>query len=108
MVRAGLGRLQQAVVGYDEAMKEPIHDRLPLDWAMTQCSLCNALTMCGEREERTGRLKRRWLHARQPSMCWNPSMRLTGRNLPKPDYAARKPFSKRGGTDEEEWSEVGR
>ena len=54
---SGTARLEQAVVAYDEALKEQTRDRVPLDWAATQMSRGTALAMLGERESGTARLE---------------------------------------------------
>ena len=43
--------------GYREALKECTRERVPLDWAMTQNNLGNALRILGERESGTARLE---------------------------------------------------
>jgi tetratricopeptide (TPR) repeat protein len=40
-----------------EALKERTRERVPLDWAMTQMNLGNALATLGERESGTGKLE---------------------------------------------------
>ena len=50
-------RLEEAVVAYREALKEYTRERVPLDWAMTQNNLGNALGSLGERESGTERLE---------------------------------------------------
>ena len=40
---SGTERLEQAVSAYVEALKEYTRERVPLDWAMTQNNLGNAL-----------------------------------------------------------------
>ena len=47
---SGTERLEQAVSAYVEALKEYTRERVPLDWAMTQNNLGNALRTLGERE----------------------------------------------------------
>ena len=42
--------------GLPQALKERTRERVPLDWAMTQNNLGNALSMLGEREGVTDRL----------------------------------------------------
>ena len=49
--------LEEAVGAYREALKEWTRDRVPLDWAMTQNNLGNALGRLGERESGTKRLE---------------------------------------------------
>jgi tetratricopeptide (TPR) repeat protein len=46
-----------AIATYREALKEMTRERVPLDWAMTQMNLGNALTTLGERESGTGKLE---------------------------------------------------
>ncbi|MGH6935353.1 MAG: hypothetical protein ACRED2_04060 [Methylocella sp.] len=45
-----LARLEEAVAAYRAALKEYKQERVPLDWAMTQNNLGNALLRLGERE----------------------------------------------------------
>jgi tetratricopeptide (TPR) repeat protein len=45
------------VTAYREALKEYTRERVPLQWAMTQNNLGNALTRLGERESGTARLE---------------------------------------------------
>ena len=45
------------VAAYQEALKEHTRERVPLDWAMTQSNLGNALERLGEREAGTDRLE---------------------------------------------------
>jgi tetratricopeptide (TPR) repeat protein len=52
-----LGRLEEAVAAYREALKEYTREQVPLDWAMTQNNLGTALQTLGERETGTGRLE---------------------------------------------------
>ena len=47
---------QNAVAAYREALKEYTRERVPLDWAMTQMNLGNALFSLGARESGTDRL----------------------------------------------------
>ena len=47
----GTAQLQDSVAAYHEALKELSRDRAPLDWAMTQNNLGNALASLGERGE---------------------------------------------------------
>src|SRR5690606_42008756 len=54
---SGTARLEQAVAAYREALKERTPERVPLDWAMTQNNLGNALSGLGERESGTARLE---------------------------------------------------
>ncbi|MFO1102433.1 MAG: tetratricopeptide repeat protein [Methylocystis sp.] len=44
-------RLEAAVAAYRAALTEIVQERVPLDWAMTQNNLGNALTRLGEREQ---------------------------------------------------------
>jgi tetratricopeptide (TPR) repeat protein len=60
----GTMRLEEAVTAYRDALKERTHERVPLQWAMTQmnlgnalCKLGNALCKVGEQETGTQRLK---------------------------------------------------
>ena len=39
----GTARLEEAVSAYRDALKERTRERVPLDWAMTQNNLGNAL-----------------------------------------------------------------
>ena len=45
----GPERLEQAVAAFTEALKEYTHERVPLDWAMTQNNLGRAIQMLRER-----------------------------------------------------------
>ncbi len=47
--------LLEAIVAYQEALKERTRERVPLGWAMTQNNLGNALRSLGEREGGTDR-----------------------------------------------------
>jgi hypothetical protein len=47
---AGTARPKEAVAACREALKEYTRERVPLDWAMTQNSLGNALSSLGSRE----------------------------------------------------------
>jgi hypothetical protein len=49
--------LHHAIVTYREALAERTRERVPLDWAMTQNNLGNALLRLGERESGTARLE---------------------------------------------------
>jgi tetratricopeptide (TPR) repeat protein len=49
-------QLEEAVSAYREALQENTRERVPLDWAMTQINLGNALFRLGERESGTARL----------------------------------------------------
>jgi tetratricopeptide (TPR) repeat protein len=53
----GVGRLEEAVAAFREALQEYTLERVPLDWAMTQNNLGNALLALGERESGVGRLE---------------------------------------------------
>jgi exonuclease VII small subunit len=56
--QAGLAEeLEKAVAAYREALKEYMRDRVPLDWAITQNNLGNALSRLGEQESGTARLE---------------------------------------------------
>ncbi len=50
-------RLEEAVSAYRAALQERTRERVPLDWAMTQNNLGNALATLGERESGTVRLE---------------------------------------------------
>ena len=50
-------RLEEAVEAYREALQEYTQDRVPLDWAMTQKNLGDALWELGRREDGTARLE---------------------------------------------------
>ena len=52
---SGTARLQEALAAYREALKERTRERLPLQWAMTQNNLGNALLRLGDRESGTAR-----------------------------------------------------
>ena len=45
------------MAAYRAALEERTRERVPLDWAMTQMNLGNALAMLGERESGTARLE---------------------------------------------------
>jgi tetratricopeptide (TPR) repeat protein len=49
--------LREAVAAYRAALEERTRERVPLDWAMTQNNLGNALSALGERESGTARLE---------------------------------------------------
>jgi hypothetical protein len=51
-------RLEEAVAGYRDALKERTRERVPLQWAMTHNNLGAALSMLGERESGTQRLEK--------------------------------------------------
>jgi tetratricopeptide (TPR) repeat protein len=53
----GTARLEQAVAAYRAALEEWTRERVPLDWAVTQNNLGNALALLGERESGTARLE---------------------------------------------------
>jgi hypothetical protein len=86
--RGDNGSLRRAVAIYRAALRERTRERVPLDWAMTQNNLGNALRTLGEREAGTARLEeavaaaRRWRSGRG-SAC--PS---TGRR-PRTTWASR-------------------
>jgi tetratricopeptide (TPR) repeat protein len=50
--------LQSAVAACQDALKEYTRERIPLDWAMAQYNLGNALQFFGERESNTENVKR--------------------------------------------------
>jgi tetratricopeptide (TPR) repeat protein len=52
-----VAHLLEAVAAYREALQVNTRGRLPLDWAMTQNNLGNALLALGERESGTARLE---------------------------------------------------
>ncbi len=54
---SGTARLEEAVAAYRAALEERTRERVPLDWAMTQNNLGNALETLGERESGTARLE---------------------------------------------------
>jgi len=54
---SGTEKLEEAVAAYREALKERTRERVPLDWAMTQNNLGNALLSLGERESGTEKLE---------------------------------------------------
>ena len=72
-------RLKEAVVAFRAALEEFTRDRMPLEWAIMQNNLGNALRAFGEREEGTDRLEEavsayratleEWTHERAP-MQW--------------------------------------
>ena len=49
--------LRQAIKMYGDALTERTRERVPLDWAMTQNNLGNALRTLGERQSGTARLE---------------------------------------------------
>jgi hypothetical protein len=49
--------LKEAVTAYNEALKAYTRERVPLDWALTQNNLGNALRVLGERESGTTHLE---------------------------------------------------
>ena len=51
---SGTARLEQAVAAYHAALEERTRERVPLDWAMTQMNLGNALTSSWQAGERHG------------------------------------------------------
>ena len=52
---SGTARLEESVAAYSEALEELKREQAPLQWAVTQNNLGNALFMLGEREsERNG------------------------------------------------------
>ena len=51
---SGTARLEEAVAAYRAALEERTRDRVPLDWAMTQNNLGNALCDAGRAGERDG------------------------------------------------------
>ena len=74
--KAGRCQLEEAIAAFREALKENSRELLPLDWAMIQNNLCNALRTLGEREGGTARLEeavaacrealKEWTHERVP------------------------------------------
>ncbi len=54
---SGKKRLEEAVAVYHEALTENTRTRVPLDWAITQTNLGNALRALGDRESGTGRVE---------------------------------------------------
>jgi hypothetical protein len=54
---SGTARLEEAVTGFRAALEERTRERVPLDWALTQNNLGNALWKLGDRESRTARLE---------------------------------------------------
>ncbi len=50
------GAAEEAVAAYRAALQERTRERVPLDWAMTQNNLGNALQRLGGRESGTARL----------------------------------------------------
>ncbi len=55
--KSGTARLEEAVSAYRAALQERTRDKVPLDWAMTQNNLGNALRALGEREAETDKAK---------------------------------------------------
>jgi Tetratricopeptide repeat len=56
---SGTGKLTEAVAAFRSALEEWTRERVPLDWAMTQMNLGNALFRLGEHESGTGSSQRR-------------------------------------------------
>ena len=56
MVKRAESALEQAVDAYRAALEERTRERVPLDWAMTQNNLGNALSTLGQRETGTEHL----------------------------------------------------
>lgn len=56
-IRETTDRLEQAVDAFHNALQERTQDKVPLQWAMTQSNLGNALATLGERESGTARLE---------------------------------------------------
>ncbi len=54
---SGTARLEEAVAAYRAALTGNTRERAPLDWAMTQNNLGNALLSLGERESGTAQLE---------------------------------------------------
>jgi hypothetical protein len=54
----GSGRLKEAVTAYREVLKNSSRDREPLQWAMAQHGLANALVVIGNARMRQRRWKR--------------------------------------------------
>ena len=54
---SGTARLEEAVAAYRDALQERTRARVPLEWAMTQINLGDALLTLGERESGTARLE---------------------------------------------------
>jgi tetratricopeptide (TPR) repeat protein len=52
-----MGKLNESIVAFREALEERTLERVPLDWAATQNNLGNALARIGERESDTGQLE---------------------------------------------------
>jgi tetratricopeptide (TPR) repeat protein len=50
-------RLNDAVAAFHEALQERTRDKVPLDWAITQNNLGNALRALGKLESGTARLE---------------------------------------------------
>ena len=61
---SGTARLEEAVAAYRAALEEWTRERVPLDWAMTQNNLGNALR--GWASERAGR--RLWMKRWRPTV----------------------------------------
>ena len=53
----GTERLEQAVSACSAVLEEATRDRVPLQWAMAQITLGDALRTLGERESNTARLE---------------------------------------------------
>jgi hypothetical protein len=54
---SGTKRLEESVTAYRDALQEYTRERVPLDWAMTQNNLGNALETLGKRESGTKQLQ---------------------------------------------------
>ena len=67
---SGAEKLEKAVATYRAALEERIRERVPLDWAMTQNNLGNALRALGERESGTARLE-------EAVAAWNACLEVT-------------------------------
>lgn len=53
---SGTARLEEAMEAYRAALQETRRELVPLDWAMTQNNLGNALRVLGEHDRDTARL----------------------------------------------------
>ncbi|MGI8989263.1 MAG: tetratricopeptide repeat protein, partial [Bryobacteraceae bacterium] len=62
--------LEEAVAAYRDALKEWTRERVPLDWAMAQNNLGNALLCLGERESGTEKLEEAVAAYREALNVW--------------------------------------
>ena len=53
----GVGRMEDAIHSYEEALQECTYERAPMQWAMIENNLAGALLRLGERENGTARFE---------------------------------------------------